>query len=112
MAIVQNLIIDQNSTFSAQLTIYGDTRYPLNLTGYTVHAQMKKSPSATTSTAFTCTIPDPRSNGLVNLYLTDEQTADLSPGRYLYDVIVEDSINEKFRAIEGVITVTAGITQY
>jgi hypothetical protein len=111
MAIAQNLIIDQNSTFSAQLTIFGDTRYPLDLTLYTVHAQMRKSPSSSTYTAFTCTIPNP-TNGVVTLYLTDEQTSLLSPGRYMYDVVVEDLAHEKFRAIEGIITVTAGITQY
>jgi hypothetical protein len=111
MAIAQNLIIDQNSTFSAQLTIFADSRYPLDLTLYTVHAQMKKSPTASTYTAFTCAIPNP-TNGVVTLYLTDEQTALLTPGRYMYDVIVEDLAGEKFRAIEGIITVTAGITQY
>ena len=111
MAIVQHLIIDQNSTFSAEVTIYGDTRYPLDLTGYTAAAQMRKSFGSTSYTAFTCTIQTPRSNGKVSLYLTDEQTAALKPGRYLYDVIVENATGEKFRAIEGVITVNATITR-
>jgi hypothetical protein len=110
MAIIQHLSIDQNSTFSAEVAIRDSNQNYFNLTDYTAYAQMRKSPTSTTViSSFTCSIPTPE-YGTVVLQLTDEQTALIKPGRYLYDVIIEDDAGQIFRAIEGIITVNAGIT--
>lgn len=110
MAIVQNLVIDQGSTFSIELTVYGDDRYPLNLTPYTPTAQIRKSPTSTSYTNFTCNKVDPGTSGKINIALTDEQTAALRQGRYMYDVVIEAS-GERFRVIEGIVTVMPSITK-
>jgi hypothetical protein len=47
----------------------------------------------------------------VVISLTDEQTATLKPGRWLYDVVIESDSGSRFRAIEGVITVNPSITR-
>lgn len=111
MAIVQHLIVDQDSTFTAELTVYNDARYPLDLTDYTATAQMRRSPTSTTAVDFTTNIPSPASNGTITLSLTDEQTAELKPGRWLYDVVIESMAGQRFRAIEGIITVNPSITR-
>jgi len=43
MAAISNLYIDQGSTFSAIITIRGSDGNALNLTGFTVASQMRKS---------------------------------------------------------------------
>lgn len=112
MAVIQNLVIDQYSTFRAVLTVYDSTRYPLNLTGYIAEAQMRKSWVQEAATAtFLATVVSPASNGQVSISLTDEQTGDIAPGRYLYDVVVQNNTGERFRAIEGIINVDAAITR-
>lgn len=110
MAIVQNLIIDQNSTFSAEVTVLTEEKYYFDLTNYEAFAHIKKYPtSANIAATFLCEIPTP-TYGNIFLYLTDEQTALLKPGRYMYDVIIKNNLGELFRAIEGNVTVTPGIT--
>ena len=110
MAIVQNLVIDQGSTFSIELTVYGDDRYALNLTSYTATAQLRKSYTSSTYTNFTCAIVEPATLGRINISLTDEQTALLKQGRYMYDVVIE-LVGERFRVIEGIVTVMPSITK-
>lgn len=109
MAIVQHLTIDQNSTFDAEVTILTEDKFYFDLTNYTAYASMRKSPTSTYSVDFTCDIPTP-TYGNVVLSLSDEETKVIPPGRYMYDVIIENSEGEKYRAIEGIITVNAGIT--
>jgi hypothetical protein len=111
MAIVQHLIVDQDSTFNAELTIYTDSRYAFNLTDYTATAQMRRSPTSENAVDFICSIPEPKTSGRVVIALTDEQTATLKPGRWLYDVVIESNAGTRFRAIEGVITVNPSVTR-
>ena len=46
-------IIDQGATFTTTLTINDSNGEALDLTGYTAIAQLRKSPSSSTSTDFT-----------------------------------------------------------
>ena len=47
--------------------------------------------------------------------MTDEQTSDIKPGRYVYDVLVEigglGSGGKKYKAFEGMALVRAGVTR-
>lgn len=110
MAIVQNLIIDQGSTFGAKVTIYTELKAYFNLTGYVATAQIRKAPTSSTVTAtFACAIIAPTSGEII-LSLTDEQTAAMKPGRYMYDVVIENS-GDKYRAVEGIVTVMPSVTR-
>lgn len=112
MATYKNLTVDQGSTFSARVSIAGDNGQPYDLSGYTVFADVRKSPtSANTSASFTCSISEPPTTGEVVLLMTDEETAAIKAGRYMYDLIIEDQFGARFRAIEGVVTVTPSITR-
>jgi len=109
MAIVANLSIDQGSTFSAGLTISSSAMIPFDLTGYSATSQIRKTYSSSVAQTFTCAINLPN-QGIVELLLTDEQTAVLKPGRYVYDVIL-DKGGVIYRAIEGIITVNPSVTR-
>jgi len=112
MAIVQNLLIDQGSTFVARVNVYTSEKVKFNLTDYTAQSQMRKVPTSTTVIAeFACSIPSPKSDGQIILTLTDEQTLTIAPGRYMYDVVISSVAGEKYRAVEGIITVKPLITR-
>lgn len=111
MAIIKNLTVDKNSTFAVEVILYTRQKLFFNLTGYTVHAQIRKAPTSINAAAiFGVTISD-AVNGKIILMLTDEQTDLIKPGRYVYDVVVENSQGQKYRALEGQVTVTPSVTR-
>ena len=74
---ISNIFIDQGATFSTTLTINDSTGSALNLTGYTAIAQIRKSPSSSTSVSFTTASAMDRSTGQITISLTDTQTTAL-----------------------------------
>jgi hypothetical protein len=112
---VSNIIIEQGFDFTNTFVL-GDSRTndTINITGYGVTAQLKKNYSSSKSVSFSCTILD-SSIGVIKLELSDEQTKNLTPGRYVYDVLVEigglNSGGQKYKAFEGMALVRAGVTK-
>lgn len=112
MASIKNLVIDQGTTFSLTITVSDVNDSPLNLTGYTVRAQLRKSYGATSYTAFTTSIGSPASAGEVIISLTASQTTDLKAGRYVYDIeIVSPAPIVVTRVLEGIVTITPEVTR-
>lgn len=109
---VSNLVINAGVDFNQTFTLEGSfTNYPLDLSTYTVEAQMRKWSGSSSATIFTCDILEPAISGRIQLSLTSEQTVNLKPGRYVYDVVVEDEFNVKQRVVEGMVLVTEGVTR-
>jgi len=50
-------------------------------------------------------------NGIVNLFLNKANTLSLSPGNYVYDVMITNSAGERKRILEGMITATPGVSR-
>ena len=111
---VSNIVIDQGFDFS---TIFGledaRTNSALNLTGYGATSQLRKSPSSLTAVSFASTVIDALVVA-IQISLTSEQTLNLRPGRYVYDVMLEyggvGSGGNKYKAVEGMVLVRAGVT--
>lgn len=110
MATVANIFIDQGSDYSNIVTVTASNGQPLNLTGFTVASQMRKSYSSSTAYSFSASILS-ASLGRVRLQLTSAQSEAIPPGRYLYDVEVTSSNGSKTRVVEGIATITPQITQ-
>ena len=109
---VNNLVVNAGSDFSQSFTLEAtDTNSVLNLTGYTAAAQMRKWAGSSSATSFTTTIIAPASAGRVSIGLTSGQTSSLKPGRYVYDLVITDSANVKYRVIEGMVLVREGVTR-
>lgn len=109
---VNNLIVNSGADFSQSFTLEGtNTNSSFDLTGYTVAAQMRKWAGSSTATTFTATIESPATRGQILLRLTDTQTTNLKPGRYVYDVVITDEFGVKNRVIEGMVLVTEGVTR-
>jgi hypothetical protein len=110
MAIKANIVIDQGTDFSAVIDLVDRDGVVYNLTGYTVAAQLRKNYA--TSTAYTFIASHSMAGGIISLGLTNTTTAALEPGRYLYDVeITLTSSGVVTRVVEGVATVTPGMTR-
>jgi len=111
MAIKANIVIDQGTNFTSQVSITDENDEPYDLTDHTAKAQMRKNYLASSFVEFNAVIPSPANTGIVTLTMDSTKTGSIEPGRYLYDVIVINSSNNVSRAVEGIVTVTPAITQ-
>ena len=112
MALIKNLYIDQGTSFAATTTVTNRLlSSDLDLRNSTIYAHIKKSSESTTITAsFHCTYIL-ESHTLI-IYLNDDETAAIFPGRYEYDVIVKDiNRNSTIRIMEGLVTINSGVTK-
>lgn len=110
MAIYSNLTVDQGSTFKANIDVTDSDGNELNLTGYTVSGQIRKSYYSLTAVDFTAFVSNPVS-GTIEISLTDTQTNAMKAGRYVYDVEITSPGGEVTRVLEGQVEVTPGVTR-
>ena len=109
MASKANLVIDQGSTFSTDLTLTDENGDPLSLSGFTANSQIRRwYTSSNTSAVFTTSINTTSST--ISLTLTANQTSNLTFGRYVYDVEITSG-SEISRIVEGIITITPQVTR-
>lgn len=108
---VNNLVINSGSNFSQSFNLEGSDNSPLNLTGYQVDAQMRKWSGSSVAITFTTTIELPSTQGKILISLSSEDTTNIKPGRYIYDVVITDSLGIKNRVIEGMVLVREGVTR-
>ena len=71
---------------------------------------MRKSFYATSSTIITSTITG-NANGEITLSMTAANTANLTPGRMVFDLLITSPTSVKTRVIEGIIVISPGVTQ-
>lgn len=108
-AITINIVIEQGSDFAATFTIKNADNSYLNLLGFTAESKMKKSYYTSSSVPLNVTFID-RAKGIIKLSLPSTVTATLKPKRYVYDIVLTSPSGVKTRVIEGIATVTPGVT--
>lgn len=111
MASYAELIVDQGSTFSTILSLTDDTtNLPINVSGYSINANIKKSYYSVNNTAsFTSTIND-AANGNVSISITSDVSSNIKSGRYVYDVKLKSPTNVTTRIVEGILTITPRVS--
>jgi len=103
--------IEAGATFSTQVDVTDAFGFPKNLTGYTVRSQLRKSYYSTTATDFTINSIN-LAEGIIELKLDPEVTANIRAGRYVYDVEMEEnSTGIVTRIFEGVATILPNVTR-
>jgi hypothetical protein len=110
MATISNLYVDAGANYSNIITVTATNGQPLDLTGYTVASQMRKSYGSSTAYAFTTSIYI-APQGKVRLQLSASQSEAIPAGRWLYDVEITSPSSVKTRVVEGIVTVNPQITQ-
>ena len=112
MAIIpgkKNFTVDRRADFPIKLTFKDSTGSAINLTGYTVAAQVYDESRSTKYADWTVAYTD-RTNGIVDISLTDTQTATFTPSILFYDVLLTEPGGSKNNYLEGKLFISEGYT--
>ena len=108
----QELFLEKGSNFVSTITLDDIYGVPYDLTQIVAKSQIKKSYySANTTAEFVVTINTPL-DGTIILSLDSDTTANIAPGRYVYDVLIKDSANTVTRVLEGIVNVNPQVTRF
>ena len=110
MAAYTELNVEQYASFSTTVNVEDAQGDAINLSGYSASSQIRKSYYSSTANNFTAAITG-IANGEITLSMTAANTATLTPGRYLYDLVITAPDTTKTRVVEGIVNVLAGVTQ-
>jgi len=110
MGTFQNLTIQQGASFAFEFTLSNADGSPRDLTDIEIASKMRKAYASPNATTFTVHTPSPE-EGTIKLTLTREETLAIREGRYVYDVVVLDLDGEDVRVLEGIVSVTPGVTR-
>lgn len=110
MAAYTELTVEQYASFSTTVNVEDAAGDAINLTGYSAASQIRKSYYSSIANNFTASVTG-IANGEITLSMTAANTALLTPGRYLYDLVITAPDSTKTRVVEGIVTITPGITQ-
>ncbi len=111
---MRNLEIPQGSDLSVEFPVTDDNGDPVDVTGYHAKLQVRKTidqtpASITLSQADGIDIGD--ADGIITANFAPADTADLEPGRYLYDIYTKDTDNKVARLEGGYFTIIPAITK-
>ena len=110
MAGFVELTLEQGANFNTVLDLKDASGDILNLTGYSAAAQMRKSYYSTSAINFSIVITE-ASAGKITMSMNSANTANVTPGRYVYDVLITSGTGVKTRIIEGIVTVMPSVTR-
>ena len=102
-----NMTVQRRADFSLQLQFKDSSDAVINLTGFTVYAQCWDEGRNIKYADFAITYTN-RANGVIDISLTDVQTATFETNTLYYDVMLEDSNGLREYYLEGVITMSEG----
>ena len=87
----QDLFIEQGTTFNTEITLDDVNGTAMNLSNFTVSSQARKSYYSSSATiVFDASISDPN-NGVITLSANSAVTSNVSPGKFVYDVLITRS---------------------
>ena len=112
MAIIpgkKNFTVQRRADFPIKLTFKDSTGSAINLSGYTVAAQVYDESRSTKYADWTVAYTD-RTNGIVDISLTDTQTATFTPSILFYDVLLTEPSGSKNYYLEGKLFISEGYT--
>jgi hypothetical protein len=109
MAIKAYIVIDQGADYSTSIDVTDNNGDPVDLTGYSGAAQMRKHYTSTNAHAFSVSIAN--AAGVVTLSMNAAVTGNITPGRYVYDCELTDGTGTVSRLVEGIVTVTPQVTR-
>ena len=88
-----NIQIEQGANFSSTFDVKRNDNSPLNLTGFSFTAKMRKHAGAAGSIGFAATHGSTPSDGQLTLSMTSAQTGIITSGRYEYDVLITNNFS-------------------
>jgi len=109
MAQKLNLILDQGTDFETSLLLEDDNGIAIDLTGYTGRSQIRRHYTSINATAsFTVAVAN---TGTITLTMNSATSANVTAGRYVYDVELISPSSKVSRVFEGQIKITPEVTR-
>lgn len=111
MAAYQEITIEQGANLSSVVTVTDTQGDAVNLATYVASSQLRKSYYSSSSNTLSAIITG-NANGEITLSMTASNTASLTPGRYVYDLIIINSVDKSVtRVVEGTAVVLPSVTR-
>jgi hypothetical protein len=110
VAAFTEILMEQGASFSTTVNVEDTAGSAVNLTNYIASSQMRKSYYSTSYNTISSVVTG-NANGEITLTMSAANTASLTPGRYVFDLVITSPTTIKTRVVEGVIVVTPGVTQ-
>ena len=111
MAAYSEITIEQGANLTSTITVNDTQGDAVNLTTYSASSQLRKSYYSSSANTLTATITG-NANGQITLSMTAANTANLTAGRYVFDLIITNSTdNSVTRVIEGTAIVLPSVTR-
>ena len=104
-----NMTVQRRSDHSIQLVFKDGSNNAIDLTGFTVAAQVWEETRTTKYADFSVAYTN-RSTGTIDISLTDTQTATFAPSKLKYDVLLTAPNGLKEYYLEGDIIMSEGYT--
>lgn len=105
------LFLEQGATFNTSITLDDVNGQAFNLVTYTASSQMRKSYYSSNATVtFVVSTGASPELGVITIALDSANTANIYPGRYVYDVYVTNDVS-RVRVLEGIVNVTPQATK-
>ena len=99
MATKLNLFIDQGTDFATTIEVADDAGDPIDLSTYT---------GSTTYNSFNVT---GNANGIITVSMNAATNANITGGRYVWDLELVSSGNVVSRIVEGIVTINPEVTR-
>lgn len=96
------IIIEKGTDFAVSFLVDAFDGVPLDLTGYTAVAKIRKYPSSPSYKTFQASLL--QTTGYVSLAMPKEDTALLSAGRNYFDVLISNEL-ETIKVVKGTMLV-------
>jgi molybdopterin-binding protein len=111
LAAYVEITIEQGANLTSTVTVTDTQGDAVNLTTYSASAQLRKSYYSSSANTLTAIITG-NANGQITLSMTAANTSNLTPGRYVYDLIIRNSTdNSVTRVVEGTAVVLPSVTR-
>lgn len=111
MAAYVELTIEQGANLTSTVTVSDNQGDSVNLATYTASSELRKSYYSTSATTIKATVTG-NANGEITLSMTAANTANLTAGRYVYDLTIRNSVdNSVTRVVEGTAVVLPSVTR-
>ena len=112
MAIIpgkKNFNVERRADFPIRLTFKDSTGSAIDLTGYTVAAQVYDESRSTKYADWSITYTN-RGSGIIDMSLSDTDTANFTPDILFYDVLLTEPGGNKNYYLEGKLFISEGYT--
>jgi hypothetical protein len=111
LAAYVEITIEQGANLTSTVTVNDTQGDSVNLTTYSASAQLRKSYYSSSANTLSAIITG-NANGQITLSMTAANTSNLTPGRYVYDLIIRNTIdNSVTRVVEGTAVVLPSVTR-